>query len=310
MNNTPFFQHAGDWTIDGYSVNTFLDTLSIEEDPSKYIELLNEKLNLYSIHIDTEEIITEAMFLEIITGKTKATVKNLGTKVDWTNVILRYGNAIIEVYVEQFKKFRNADLPAYLEKLDILYRTIDNLSEIRNAVFLGNRFFFAAHTSFYVEVHNTEMKNHKSPVMFNMLSFTESKSNELREIFQIRFELFDALLVKTRQFLHALQSDQYKYSSFKLDQKKGKYLILEFAAALTAKGSFLKLSEDQTERNKQMNHLHRSLFDLFGLEHVSFPKVLSEIYRKEENKAQYLVELIKKFSPLSYDQLQSEKKEL
>lgn len=276
----PSNSKAQDFQIDHHSVDTFLNLLSIEKTPPGFIRELHEKFNLLFIQVDTDAEITEMDCQQIFNKGKKVNVTGFKSKTEWTKVILESGSQIIGYFIKMLRNLRESDEYTYTEKHEFLSTALLELSEMRNSVFLRNRFFFAANTTFFVKKDDKR----EAPLMYHMLNFTGLAHNELKEIFQIRFELYDELLIQTKFMLSVLENDRYKYSTFQLDPKHGKYIVMELVMALTAKNTYLKLDVPGRQQ------LTRSLFDLFGLDYKDTSGLEQDIYARK-NKGKYLEKL-------------------
>ncbi len=271
------------YKIDGFSLDTFLEVLAIEKTPSDFIKHLNEKFNLESIPVESDDQLTADDYIKIINKEKKINVTGFGLKTEWTNAIRLYGNDIIGYYLKMLQHLRQTNDYTYNEKHEFLSKALLELSEMRNSVFIRNRFFFAVNTSF---LYKKATERLHFDLMFHMLGLTDVIHNELKEIFQIRFELYDELLIQTKFMLSVLQNDRFKYSTFQLEPKDGKYIVMELVTALTAKNGYLKLDKPGKQQ------LIRYLFDLFGLEYKNIPGIEQDIYARKK-KGLYLEKLAK-----------------
>ncbi|QNA44281.1 hypothetical protein [Lacibacter sediminis] len=297
MNQDPpieYFFNVIEDKINGTSLLNFFSTLRIEQDPFEFINKLDQELNLNMIEIETDQEITDSLYTGITNGGKKVKVKGFGSKGQWTNYIAVYGNDIVGCYKQLLKTYYNTGIPLYREKLNVLNNTIAKLSGMRNYTSIRNQFSFAGNTTFIVRKTTTKFY----PVHYTWLSLTEKTRKDLKWLFQIRFEIYDELLMQTRLILSELENDSYKYSSFQLNKAKGKYIIVEFIEALTARGSYLSLSKDKNEAQKQKNILLGHLFDLFGLDQANFAKLTYNLYNRN-NKDRFLKELVGKLDPLN-----------
>jgi len=258
------------------------------------IEIVEKNSELDDFINLSEELffINEILLIPEAEIEVKETIQkvNKGDLIKITQLIdIEYQDNLILVscghlFVSQFKKFithleRDSTL-GFDAKKKRTQEAIYKLAIFSKAHNVFNRFSFTSKSILQVKCLDG-----KVALDYSNVQLSEEQNNSLQESFLIRQEVFSELLNLTEAFLYKLDYNSYKFSEFKMDPEKGKYLLHEFIIGLGEKNDFINLN------STELQQLEKSLFQLFGLEPPQFGRMREKIL-KRANPAKYLESII------------------
>jgi hypothetical protein len=261
-----------------------INEILAKPDLEKYIALSEESFFISKILFIQKKKTTIAELMKLVVkGEKIDTIQLIDEKYHDNLILNSCGHLFIYNYTKLLNKLQHNSELGFDEKKKQVLGVIFKLKKYTKAHNINSRFSFASKNILAVQCSNGETQ-----IDYNSLQLSIDQINSLRELFLIRQEIFQELLNLTDNYLDELEYNSYKYSDFKIEPTKGKYLLYSFMLAFETKNEFLNLQTVELEQ------LTKKIFQLFGIAPPELGRLRGNIFdrKKPAEELKVLVKIL------------------
>lgn len=268
------------------SIEALENELQEAEHPLDFLKILGKEISMFSVRVKTGDVITEEQYLELMsTPGQRITVPSWGKQQEWTGELIVHGWQIVESYKKCVDDWVNHPEKGYSEKYNLLSDLVQSCRESYESYYITKRYRFVINTPFfYVEVGNP-FRPELKPIPFSKLTFSPELYQQLLEMYEVRYELYQSLHHYAVHELRKLDALRYQTASYQMNER-GAYLLLEFVKGMQTAGDYLpEMDTTQTDL------LLKNLFDFFGQDPSRVSRYKS-YYQQRKDPAEHLERMV------------------